>query len=300
MNKSTIIFTNPTYLKTLNEQLLIVKGDKQNPETTTRPLQDIAVIILENPQITITQALLAKCIHYNIAVISCDDKHHPIGLFLNLDGNSLQSKKMKAQIESSAPLKKQLWQQTVYAKIINQATVLQLQNKNHQYLLNIANNIKSGDADNAEAKAASYYWKNIFPAEFNFVRNREGFTPNNILNYGYAILRALVARSLVAAGLLPTLGIFHKNQYNAYCLADDIMEPYRPFIDLMVCNIITEPDFKGELTNKIKLNILNMSFIYVKLEHEKASLFNSVQKTAVSFAKCFDGSNRKIIYPTFV
>ena len=173
--------------------------------------------------------MLVKLLSNNTAVITCDNTHHPVGLQLSLEGHTLQSQKFNAQIHAPLPLKKQLWQQTVAAKITNQACLLQQQRQQHTYLLKLAATVKSADSDNCEAQAAVYYWKHLFPEFLSFRRDRFGLPPNNLLNYGYAILRATVALALVASGLLPTLGIHHRNQYNAYCLADDIMEPYRPF-----------------------------------------------------------------------
>jgi len=186
------------------------------------PIEDIGVVILDHQQITISQALIAKLLANNVALITCDNSHHPTGLLLNLDGNTLQSAKFQAQIEASLPLKKQLWQQTVAAKISNQANVLESKGTGAKNLRNWSMEVKSGDADNHEAMAAVYYWKNLFEIFPEFKRERFGEPPNNLLNYGYAILRAVVARAIVGSGLLPTLGIFHKNQYNAYCLADDL------------------------------------------------------------------------------
>jgi CRISPR-associated protein Cas1 len=295
MIKRTLYFGNPAYLKTANEQLIIEMHD--SGETKTAPIEDIGILILDHQQITITQALIAKLLANNTAVITCDHTHHPTGLLLNLDGNSLQSMKFQAQIESSQPLKKQLWQQTVSVKIQNQATLLATQREESKYLLNLASNVKSGDSDNNEAKAAAYYWKRIIPDFLEFRRERYGPPPNNLLNYGYAILRAVVARSLVISGLLPTLGIHHRNQYNAYCLADDIMEPYRPYVDQVVCQIIRGNGRFLELTPNMKKALLEVPAMDVVIDGQKSPLMNAVQRTTASLAKCFEGKSRKILYP---
>lgn len=297
MIKRTLYFGNPAYLKTTNEQLVIELKDSEAPQTA--PIEDIGLIILDHQQITITQALMAKLLANNTALITCDETHHPTGLLLSLDGNSLQSQKFQAQIEASAPLKKQLWQQTVAAKIENQAAMLAFRREENKLLLRLAENVKSGDSENAEAQAAVYYWKKVFPEFLNFRRERHGPPPNNLLNYGYAILRALVARSLVGSGLLPTLGIFHRNQYNAYCLADDIMEPYRPFVDFMVYQIIRNNGKNLEMTPDMKRSLLQIPAMDVMIEYKKAPLINAVQRTTASLAKCFEGSVRKILYPKF-
>ena len=298
MIKRTLYFGSPAYLKTKDEQLLFENAD--TGELKTVPIEDIGVLILDNQQITITHALIGKLLANNVAFITCNNSHHPTGLLLNLDGNTLQSAKFKAQIEASTPLKKQLWQQTVSCKINNQAALLKTIRIPIKNMVNWATEVKSGDSENHEAVAAVYYWKNIFQLFPAFKRERFGDAPNNILNYGYAILRAVVARNLVASGLLPTLGIFHKNQYNAYCLADDIMEPYRPFVDKIVLNIINLNGNFLELTPGMKKELLNIPAMDVMINNEKSPLMVAVQKTTASLAKCFEGKQRKIIYPEFI
>lgn len=295
MIKRTLYFGNPAYLKTVNEQLVIEMHD--SGETKTAPIEDIGILILDHQQITITQALIAKLLANNTAVITCDHTHHPTGLLLNLDGNSLQSMKFQAQLEASQPLKKQLWQQTVSVKIQNQAALLSIHREENKYLLNLATTVKSGDTDNNEAKAAAYYWKHIIPDFLEFRRERYGPPPNNLLNYGYAILRAVVARSLVSSGLLPTFGIHHRNQYNAYCLADDIMEPYRPYVDQIVRQIIRGNGRFLEMTPGMKKALLEVPAMDVVIDGQKSPLMNAVQRTTASLAKCFEGKSRKILYP---
>ncbi|NCI47377.1 type II CRISPR-associated endonuclease Cas1 [Sediminibacterium soli] len=300
MIKRTLYFGNPAYLKTQNEQLVYEAVD--SGEIKQIPVEDIGILILDNQQITITQALLAKLIGNNVAVISCDFAHHPAGLFLNLDGHSLQSQKFQAQIEASQPLKKQLWQQTIASKITNQAALLESHRLPATSLRNWALKVKSGDPTNLEATAAVYYWKYLFTHTAvgpDFRREREGAPPNHLLNYGYAVLRAVVARNLVASGLLPTLGIFHRNQYNAYCLADDIMEPYRPFVDKMVCDIVRGNGLFLDIGPAIKKALLTIPSMDVRIKGEKSPLMVAVQKTTASLAKCFEGKARKIDYPEF-
>lgn len=190
-----------------------------------------------------------------------------------------------------------MWQQTVIAKIQNQAALLEKERIDNKLMLNYAKDVKSGDSDNHEAKAAGYYWKNLFPPFLNFTRDRYGVHPNNLLNYGYAILRAVVARSLVGSGLLPTLGIFHKNQYNAYCLADDIMEPYRPFVDMVVCKIVSMNGQYLEMTPDMKKQLLAIPAVDVVIDDQKSPLMNAVQRTTASLAKCYEGKSRKLMYP---
>jgi CRISPR-associated protein Cas1 len=298
MIKRTLYFGNPAYLKTKDEQLVFESTD--TGELKIVPIEDIGVLILDHQQITISQALIAKLLFNNVALITCDNSHHPTGLLLNLDGNTLQSAKFQAQIEATAPLKKQLWQQTVSCKINNQAAMLESVRVAAKNMRNWAAEVKSGDSENHEAVAAAYYWKNIFPIFPAFKRERFGQPPNNLLNYGYAILRAVVARNIVASGMLPTLGIFHKNQYNAYCLADDIMEPYRPFVDKVVVNIVNLNGNFLELTPSMKKDLQNIPAMDVMINEEKSPLMVAVQKTTASLAKCFEGKQRKILYPVMV
>lgn len=295
MIKRTLYFGNPAYLKTKNEQLMVEYPD--TGEIKTAAIEDIGILIIDHQQITITQSVLSKLLENNTAVIICNQNHHPTGLLLNLDGHTLQSQRFKYQIEASVPLQKQLWQQTVVAKITNQANLLAQKRINNKSLINLISKVKSGDSDNCEAQAAAYYWKNIFPEFLNFKRYREGEPPNNLLNYGYAILRAIVARSLVGSGLLPTLGIFHRNQYNAYCLADDIMEPYRPYVDKIVGELVRMNGKYLEMTPSMKQQLLMIPAMDVLINDEKSPLMNAVQRTTSSLAKCFEGSTRKLIYP---
>ncbi|MGH2647822.1 MAG: type II CRISPR-associated endonuclease Cas1 [Ginsengibacter sp.] len=301
MIKRTLYFGNPAYLKTKDEQLIIEL--QETGEVKTAPIEDIGIVILDHQQITITQSVLAKLLANNTAIITCDNTHHPVGLQLTLDGHTLQSQKFKAQIEAPLPLKKQLWQQTITAKINNQANLLQQERMENpltvqagKYLVNLAQSVKSGDSSNCEAQAAVYYWKNIFPEFLQFRRERYGPPPNNLLNYGYAILRAIVARNLVSSGLLPTLGIHHRNQYNAYCLADDIMEPYRPFVDKVVCQIITMNGNFLEMTPGMKKQLLEIPAMDVTISGQKSPLMNAVQRTTASLARCFETGTKNILY----
>ena len=304
MIKKTLYFGNPAYLGLRDKQMAIKLPEVENadvPETfkkdsvKTIPIEDIGVVVLDNKQITITHGLIEALLENNCALITCNSSRMPVGLMLPLDGNTTQTERFRNQIDASIPLKKQLWQQTVQAKIQNQAYVLE--NKSKVVAKNMlvwANDVKSGDPDNYEARAAVYYWNNIFPNIPGFTRGREGDPPNNLLNYGYAILRAVVARSLVASGLLPTLGIHHRNKYNAYCLADDIMEPYRPFVDKLVFEIIESGADISELTQEIKAKLLNIPVLDVNIDGQRSPLMVGVMQTTASLYKCFSAEIRKI------
>lgn len=310
MIKKTLYFGNPAYLSMKNKQLVLrlpeVEKNDSLPEsfkqeaTRSIPIEDIGVVVLDHKQITITQGLMEALLANNCAIISCGSNRMPIGLHLPLDGNTIQSERFRAQIDASLPLKKQLWQQTIQAKITNQAYVLGTNRgvivKNMEAWVN---QVKSGDSDNLEARAAAYYWDNMFPMIENFRRDRDGLPPNNLLNYGYAILRAVIARSLVSSGLLPTLGIHHHNRYNAYCLADDIMEPYRPYVDQLVIDIMNSGCIIDSLSKEIKSQLLSIPVLDVVINGKKSPLMIAASQTTASLAKCFLGELRKITYPSF-
>jgi CRISPR-associated protein Cas1 len=263
----------------------------------TIPVEDIGIVVIDNPQITLTSGLLQALQENNVAVIICDSRHMPQSLLLPLEGNSIQQERYDNQLAATEPLKKQLWQQTVIQKIKNQGASLDALNLKSDYLIPLHRNVKSGDTDNCEATAAVYYWQTIFKHVDGFVRHREGPAPNAFLNYGYAILRGTMARSIVAAGLLPTLGIFHKNRYNAFCLADDLMEPYRPYVDLIVHAMVEEFGITNELTKAHKTILLKIPSIDVMIDGEKSPLMLATQRTAVSLVKCYEGVQRKLLYP---
>ena len=309
MIKKTLYFGNPAYLSLRKQQLVIRMPEVENSTTVadivreesvvSKPIEDIGVVVLDHRQITITQGLLEALLENNVAVVTCDTRSLPVGLFLPLYGNTTQNEKFRLQLDASLPLRKQLWQQTIRAKIENQASVLKLYTQSEiRCMLAWANDVRSGDPDNLEARAAVYYWKNIFSEKHpHFVREREGETPNNLLNYGYAILRAVVARALVCSGLLPTLGIHHHNRYNAYCLADDIMEPYRPYVDKLVLDIVHSNIDYSTLTRELKAQLLSIPTLDVVINGKRSPLMIAVSTTTASLAKCFGGEMRRIAYP---
>ncbi len=307
MIKRTLYFGNPAYLSTRLDQLLVrlpvVEKNPDLPESfkkeaeATIAIEDIGIVILDHQQVIISQALLAKLLDNNVAVITCNHTHHPTGLLLNLEGHSLQSQRFQAQVEASEPLKKQLWQQTIKAKIRNQAAVLKQQGYEIENMLHWADNVKSGDPDNLEGRSSAWYWAHLFKPKLDFIRDPVGLPPNNLLNYAYAIVRATVARSLVGSGLLPTLGIFHRNQYNAYCLADDVMEPFRPYADQLVVQMVMCDAPYDELTPELKKKMLGLPVLDVTVQGETSPLMVAVQRTTASLARCFLGETRKIIYP---
>lgn len=308
MIKKTLCFSNPAYISLCNRQLVIQIPDiEKNDKLTadfkkmnerTIPIEDIGVVVLENKQITITTGAMEALLENNAAVITCDSRCMPTGLMLPLYGNTLQSERFRDQIDASLPLRKQLWQQTVKQKIANQEALLRRYTDTETKCMKVwADEVRSGDPENLEARAAAYYWKNIFPNIPNFVRGREGDPPNNLLNYGYAILRGVIARALVSSGLLPTLGIHHHNRYNAYCLADDIMEPYRPFVDELVVKIISQDDNYTELSKELKAQLLTIPVFDVVIDGKRSPLMIAASQTTASLAKCFRGESRIVSYP---
>ena len=308
MIKKTLCFSNPIYLSLRNAQLVLhvpeVESNKTLPEVIkkeaerTIPIEDIGVVILDNRRITITSGVMEALLENNCAVITCNQKSMPVGLLLPLCGNTTQSERFRSQIDASLPLRKQLWQQTIKQKILNQEYVLRTNTDKETNCMRVwSNDVRSGDPDNLEARAAAYYWRNLFTNYPNFVRDREGTPPNNLLNYGYAILRAIIARALVGSGLLPTLGIHHHNRYNSYCLADDIMEPYRPYVDQLVLDIIQCNLEISDITRDLKMQLLSIPMLDVVINGKRSPLMIAAQQTTASLARCFAGENKRISYP---
>ena len=308
MIKKTLCFSNPIYLSLRNAQLVLhlpeVESNKTLPEAIkkeaerTIPIEDIGVVILDNRRITITSGVMEALLENNCAVITCNQKSMPVGLLLPLCGNTTQNERFRSQLEASLPLRKQLWQQTIKQKILNQEHVLRINTAQETNCMRVwSNDVRSGDPDNLEARAAAYYWRNVFTTYPNFVRDREGTPPNNLLNYGYAILRAIIARALVGSGLLPTLGIHHHNRYNAYCLADDIMEPYRPYVDQLVLDIIQCNLEISDITRDLKMQLLGIPMLDVVINGKRSPLMIAAQQTTASLAKCFAGECKRISYP---
>lgn len=293
MLKRSLFFTNSAYLSVQQKQLVV----KQDNQQRTVPIEDIALVVLENPQITLTLPTLQHLNDNNVAVVICNDKHMPASMLLNLDGHHLQGEIFRQQISSTLPLKKQLWQQTIQCKIKNQEALLKNKGKSPGALSSLAASVKSDDSTNREAVAAREYWNILFGD--GFVRDRYGNTPNQLLNYGYIVLRAAVARSLVGSGLLPTLGIHHKNRYNAYCLADDIMEPYRPYVDDAVYDMWLAGNDDIILDKEAKAYLLKVLSCDVNIGQVKRPLMVALSQTTASLARCYSGETKKIIYAVY-
>jgi CRISPR-associated protein Cas1 len=294
--KRTLYFGNEAYLSTQQNQLVVRYPNRD--EKKSLPIEDIGVVLLDHYRLTLTSTLLNKLLANNVAVITCDAQHLPLGLFLNLNGNTLQQEHFANQIAVSQAKKDRLWKQTIQAKIGNQGHLLAKQGVSDLNMQRWVKKVKNGDPENLEARAASYYWKHLFAEIPSFKRERYGNSPNALLNYGYTILRGVVARALVGSGLLPTLGIHHHNQYNAYCLADDIMEPYRPFVDQIVLKLVKAGI--GELTPESKQMLLKIPVRDVIISQQKRPLMIAVQQTTASLQLCYAGKLKTLKYPQFV
>lgn len=292
MLKRALFFSTPFCLRLRDNQMIIHTKEMPDMQKSV-PIEDIGFVILEHRQIDISLPLLNALSDNNVAVILCGDDFMPNAMLMNLDSNRTQGESYRAQIEASEPLKKGLWKQTVEAKIRNQAALLNKLGLDGDKLKPYYANVKSGDADNREGIAAKIYWSELFGS--GFVRLRDGAEPNNLLNYGYTLLRAAVARSLMGSGLFPAFGIFHRNRYNAFPLADDIMEPYRPYVDEIVYGLYADGERK--LTKEVKSKLLGLLFTDTVFGKVTRPLDVGLTMTTASLAKCFAGTQKKIIYP---
>jgi CRISPR-associated protein Cas1 len=267
---------------------------KTKEEKGSIPIEDIAFLVLDHPQITITHYLMVQLIGARAAIISCDAHHLPHSLQIPFTGHTEHTERILQQKEMSEPLKKQLWKQTVEEKIHNQGRLLAQYKLDAQPLFTMMNEVKSGDTTNREGVAAKYYWDQLFN---NFTRDRFGDAPNNLLNFGYAVLRAVIARALSSAGFHLALGIHHKSKYNASCLADDIMEPYRPFVDKAVLAYIKTNGIPDELTKEAKAHLLQIMQTDVYIDKITRPLQIASTITAASLYKCITGTYKNIRYP---
>ena len=290
MIKKSILIESKTSITTKNLQLVIQSEIRES----TIPIEDVGFLLLDHQEIYISLPTLNLLVENNTSVIVCTKNHLPNGMFLNLNGHHIQQEIFRNQIDASLPLKKILWQQTIVEKIKNQGQLLERTTGKKNHFDYLASKVMSGDTTNMEGVAAQQYWKDFF--EIDFKRERFGDYPNNFLNYGYAILRAAVARALVGSGLLCTIGIHHKSKYNAFALADDIMEPFRPLVDEKVIEIMQNYE-EQELNTKIKSELLNILTTTVYFKDEKSPLMVALQKTAASLQQCFTGQKKKIKYP---
>ena len=266
-------------------------------ERLTRvPCEDVGILLVDHAGTVYTHSVFTELLKYGAAVVLCGRDHHPTGMFLPVEGNSLQTERMRQQAKAKEPLKKQIWKQIIQAKIRHQAKVLGPECGAYNFLLELAHRVKSGDKGNIESQASRRYWPDYLA---DFRRKREGLPPNNMLNYGYMVVRAAVARALCGAGLLVSSGVHHRNKYNAFCLADDVMEPFRGFVDAKVREIRQEQDedWNMELDQATKSQLLEVLYETVMIGGQKGPLMVGLHRTAASLAKCFAGENKKIELP---
>ncbi|SHF99536.1 CRISP-associated protein Cas1 [Mariniphaga anaerophila] len=295
MLKRTLFISSPCHLSLKNKQL--VASEKSGVPLKTAPVEDLGFIVLDHPQISFTMKLVEELAEFNVATVLCDSKHMPSSMLLPLDAHHIQSELFRAQIAASEPLKKNLWKQTIEMKIKNQARLLEKFGKPASQLKTLARAIKSGDSDNREGFASRIYWTALFGK--TFIRDRYGEPPNPFLNYGYILLRSAVARALSGSGLLATLGIHHRNRYNAFCLADDIMEPYRPWVDEIAFNLYEKYPDALMLEKEHKAELLQLMAADVYIAENKRPLMVALSQTTASLSRCYSGETRKIIYPEF-
>jgi CRISPR-associated protein Cas1 len=294
--KRTLYFGNPAYLSRTKDQLVVNYPD--NDLEKTMPIEDIGVVVLDHYQLTISQPLISALLSNNVALITCNERHLPQGLMLNLDGHHTQQAHLTAQIEATSALKDRLWKQVVRQKILNQGALLQEKGEEVKNMKYWADQVKNGDPQNMEGRAAANYWKKLFDTDF--IRGRYEGGPNALLNYGYAILRAVVARSLVGSGLHPSLGIHHHNKYNAYCLADDVMEAYRPYVDRLVLEIMeTEEDWE-ELSWEVKSILLTLPTLDVGMKGKCRPLMIAMQQTTASLSDCYLKKKKQLKLPEWL
>jgi len=287
------ISEDPARLSVRYEQLVI---RREGADEVTVPLAEIAALAVSQPRVTYTHGVLSGLTRAGAALIVCDEKHLPSGLLLPLAGHSVQAERFASQAAASKPLGKKLWQQIVQAKVRAQGRLLNDLYGNDQGLAAMARTVKSGDAGNVEARASRRYWPALF-ADPSFRRDRAGQDQNRFLNYGYAVLRAVTARAVCAAGLHPSLGLHHHNRYDALCLADDLMEPYRALVDRAVVELTAERGPMAPLDREAKARLIGVLTGHFNLNEESRTLFEILGRTASSLAEIFSGRRTKLVLP---
>ena len=295
MIKQTLFFTTPVSLSLKYNRIEIRCKDVE--EVITRPIEDVGVVIVENQMVHFTVPLLNALADNNVAVIFCNAQCMPNTMLMPLESNSIQQEVYRFQIEASLPTKKRIWKEIIEYKIRNQATLLDMLGRDGKVLKPYYMNVLSGDSDNREGLAAKIYWQQMYGRPFS--RDRNGEVPNSLLNYGYAILRAAVARALLGSGLFPAFGLFHRNRYNAFPLADDVMEPYRPFVDYAVYRIF-ERSPEACLDKKTKELLVRVLFADVKMKNQTRPLQLALSMTTASLVRALKDKKESIIYPSFV
>ncbi len=297
----TYYIENPAYLNVELDQLVIrqTEGSKE-----TRPLDDAGMLIIDHHQVTLTSPLLQILSQNQVGLVVCNQKHLPCGIWLPLSGHIQTGGRSRTQLESKKPLNKQLWQVIVRAKIINQGSALKKRKRPSAILEKLSLAIRSGDTTNGEATAAAYYWKNWCPEIEDFRRDPEGEPPNNLLNFGYAVLRSMAARYLIGSGLWPVYGIFHRNQYNHLPLADDIMEPFRPFLDDLVLDILEENPqvaLDYSLSKEVRSRLLTILVRDVSFQGNTRPLQVAMQLSCAALVRAYEEKSPSLLhFPTII
>lgn len=295
MIKQTLFFTTPVLLSLKYNQIEIRYKDVE--EVITRPIEDVGVVIVESQLVQFTVPLLNALADNNVAVVFCNAQCMPNTMLMPLESNAVQQEVYRLQTEASLPTKKRIWKEIIEHKIRNQAVLLDLLGRDGNLLKPYYMNVLSGDSDNREGLAAKIYWQQMYGRSFN--RSRNGESPNSWLNYGYAILRAAVARALLGSGLFPAFGLFHRNRYNAFPLADDVMEPYRPFVDYAVYQLF-EDSPEACLDKEVKQQLVRVLFTDVKMKGQIRPLQVALSMTTASLVRALKDKKESIIYPSFV
>lgn len=273
---------------------LIIRQDGK--ETSSIPCEDIGVLLVDNQATNYTHSVFTELLAKGAAVVLCDGNHLPSGMLLPIESNTIQTERYAKQINAKEPLKKKLWQQIVRAKIKHQAKLIKDNTQIYKALTALMSQVRSGDPSNIEARASKLFWS-AYIQGLEFRRDSEGKPPNNLLNYGYMVMRAAVARAICSAGLLPSVGLHHRNRYNAFCLADDLVEPFRGFVEAKVREIIKSGEDYEELTQAIKARLLEVLYDEVEIAEYRGPLMVGLHRTAASLQRCFAGEQKEIDLP---
>ncbi len=282
-----------THLSVKYGQLITKQEGKQ---VSSIPCEDIGVLLVDHSGVTYTHSVFTELLRCGAAVVLCGGEHHPAGMLLPIESNTLQTERFRQQIEAKEPVKKRLWKQIVRAKIKHQAKLVGKDSDVYKTLMVLRDRVRSGDPDNIESQASRKFWP-VYLADEKFRRDVNGAPPNNLLNYGYMVMRAAIARALCSAGLIPSLGIHHRNRYNAFCLADDILEPFRGFVEAKVRDICESEGVVGELTQPIKAQLLEVLYEPVVIGGFKGPLMVGLHRTAASLQRCFAEEQKQIDLP---
>ncbi len=292
-----------THLSVKYGQLVIKQEGKQ---VSSIPCEDIGILLVDHSGVTYTHSVFTELLRCGAAVVLCGGDHHPAGYLLPIESNTLQTERFRQQIEAKEPVKKRLWKQIVKAKIKHQAKLVGKDSDAYKPLMALGDRVRSGDPDNIESQASRKFWP-VYLADIidpstalgmtTFHRDIDGAPPNNLLNYGYMVMRAAIARALCSAGLIPSLGIHHRNRYNAFCLADDILEPFRGFVEAKIRDICEGEGVSGELTQPIKAQLLEVLYEPVVIGGFKGPLMVGLHRTAASLQRCFAEEQKQIDLP---